>query len=133
MYLSEISYSYGFIVIFLIFTALLFYLVIPVGGAFYVRKKWRKFRQNLRRSLDLPMVVPGFRRDDGSLGLHRFLGELEAIEGDDLLWIHGALGTITADMRNASVYNMTDTGSNSQLYKNLYPYPFPKTSLVHMS
>lgn len=133
MFLSEINSNYGLIVAFLFLTAFLFYLVIPVSGAFSVRKKWRIFRKNLRDSLDLPMAVPGFSRKEGSMGLYRFLGELEAIEGDDLLWIRGAQGTITADMRNASVYNMTDTGSNSQIYENLYPYPFPKTSLVHMS
>lgn len=133
MFLSELNSYFGLIVVLLILTAFFFYLVIPISGAFYARKKWRTFRINLRRSLDLPMAVPGFSRKDGSLGLHRFLGNLEAIEGDNLLWIRGAQGTITAEMRNARVYNMTDTGDSSELYENLYPYPLPKTSLVHMS
>lgn len=131
MFLSE--YTSELIVALLFLTALVFYLLIPISGAFYVRKNWRIFRKNLKASLLLPMAVPRFSSEEGSLGLHRFLGELEAIEGDDLLWIKGAHGTITADMRNARVYNMTDSGSNTELYENLYPYPLPKKSLVHMS
>jgi hypothetical protein len=133
MFLSEIYLYSELIVALLILTALVFYLLVPISGAFYVRRNWRIFRKNLKHSLVLPMAVPRFTREEGSLGLHRFLGELEAIEGDDLLWIRGAQGTITADMRNARVYNMTDSGSNTQLYENLYPYPLPNTSLVHMS
>ncbi|MDC7234517.1 MAG: hypothetical protein PQJ58_14890 [Spirochaetales bacterium] len=134
MFLSELtSLSAESVLLLLLFIAFLFYLIIPIGGAFYVRKNWRVFRTNLRRSLDLPMAVPGFTEKQGSLGLHRFLGELEAIEGDDLLWIKGSQGTITAEMKNARVYNMTDTGVQTRVYSHLYPYTLPGKSLVHMS
>ncbi|QEN08883.1 hypothetical protein EXM22_13110 [Oceanispirochaeta crateris] len=112
--------------------AALFYLLIPVSGAFYVRRQWRIFRKNLRHSLDVPLVVPRVTSLSASLGLHRFLGQLEAIEGSTLLWIRGKSGTITADMKDARIYKQTDPGINDELYRHLYPYALPKISLSQM-
>jgi len=113
--------------------AVLFYFIIPVGGAFYVRSRWRIFRKSLRASLDFPLAVPGFTTYRGSLGLHRFLGSLEALEGSDKLWIKGPHGSITADMKNAEVYNLTDPGTDDQIHSHLYPYSLPNESLTRMS
>ncbi len=133
MFLSEINLHAGLILALLVICAFLFYLIIPVAGAFSARHKWRVFRKNLRRALDIPMAVHRVQNKNGDLGLHRFLGELEAIEGDDILWIKGSSGTITADMRNATVYNMTDSEGADQIYRHLYPFPLPTKSLVSMS
>jgi len=117
----------------LLLLALFFYFIIPVGGAFYVRRRWRVFRATLRASLDFPLAVPRFTESSGSLGLHRFLGSLEAIEGSDKLWIRGPHGSITADMKNAAVYNLTDPGTDDQVYEHLYPFSLPTVSLTLMS
>ncbi len=117
----------------LISLAVLFYFIIPVGGAFYVRRMWRFFRRSLRASLDFPLALPSFTTYSGSLGLHRFLGRLEAIEGSDRLWIRGPHGSLTADMKNAAVYNLTDPGRDDQIYDHLYPYSLPNESLTRMS
>ncbi|MDA3956393.1 MAG: hypothetical protein PF479_06655, partial [Oceanispirochaeta sp.] len=128
MYLPDPS-----IILIRLFTlAVIFNLLVPVSGAFHVRRKWRTFRSLLRKSLDLPLAVPRFTTLSGSLGLHRFLGRLEAIEGSDLLWIKGKQGSITADIRNAHVYKLTDPGSNDEVCPHLYPYPLPQVSLTRM-
>lgn len=116
----------------LFLTALLFYFLVPVGGAFYVRGRWREFRYNLRFSLDLPMLKPRYLPGDRESGLFRFKGRLEAIEGDDIVWIKGPGGSVCADMRDAVVYNMTDPGSDDQVYSFLYPFPLPRISLSPM-
>ena len=66
-------------------------------------------------------------------GLFRYKGRLEAIEGDNIIWIHGPAGSVCADMRGAVVYNMTDPGSNDQIYDYIYPSPLPRVSLSPMS
>ena len=78
------------------------------------------------------MVKPHFLPGHGESGLFRFKGRLEAIEGDDIVWIKGPGGSVCADMRDAVVYNMTDPGSNDQIYSSLYPYPLPRISLSPM-
>ncbi len=79
------------------------------------------------------MARPHFLPGDPESGLFRFKGRLEAIEGDNIAWIKGPGGSLCADMRDAVVYNMTDPGSNDQIYNHLYPYPLPQVSLSPMS
>ncbi|MDC7241613.1 MAG: hypothetical protein PQJ50_14760 [Spirochaetales bacterium] len=133
MFLFDVTDYPGLVLAQILLAALVFYLLIPVSGAFFARHKWRVFRKNLRRALDIPMAVHSVTALNGNMGLHRFLGELEAIEGDDIIWIRGASGTLTADMRNATVYNMIDSGGADQVYSHLYPFPLPMKSLVPMS
>ena len=118
--------------ILLLLVAFLFYFLIPLGGAFYVRKRWRDFRHNLRASLDFPMLKPRFLPGDRESGLQRFKGRLEAMEGDNIVWVKGPGGSVCVDMRDAVVYNMTDPGSNDQIYDYLYPFPLPRISLSPM-
>ena len=119
--------------VFLLFlTAFIFYFLVPLGGAFYVRERWRTFRCNLRSSLDFPMMKPHYRPGDLESGLFRFKGRLEAIEGDNIVWIKGPGGSVCADMRDAVVYKMTDPGSNDHIYDYLYPFPLPRISLSPM-
>lgn len=92
-------------------TALLFFLVLPVVGAFLARARWRMFRDALRAVSRWPSV--GERRGalpfdagdpDGFVGFHRFFGSLEALQGDDRIWLSGRGGSVAVDLRGVNVY-----------------------------
>ena len=84
----------------------LFYLAIPGVGAFLVRGQWRVFRRRLLEVSHFPRANPGaWRREKTSfLGNFRFFGSLEAIQGDDRIWITNGVFSVAADLRHAKVY-----------------------------
>lgn len=94
---------YDFLVI--LSVAFFFYGIVPVIGAFSVRRNWRKFRSrfdNLRLSslLDYKLY-----QDAASKGKEfRFLGGLESVTDDQTLWVRNDDITIPVDMKNVSIY-----------------------------
>lgn len=91
--------------------ALLFFLVLPVVGAFLARARWRMFRDALRAVSRWPSVderrgpLPSDAGDpDGFVGFHRFFGSLEALQGDDRIWLAGGGGSVAVDLRGVNVY-----------------------------
>jgi hypothetical protein len=96
--------------ILIIFLILTFYLVIPGLGAFQVRSRWRTFRKKIIDASLLPMVGYNEIRKSFSsnqenyLGQFRFFGELEAIQGDDIIWLKGGNISLSAEMSRIKVY-----------------------------
>ncbi len=90
----------------LIVLALLFFIVIPGVGAFHVRGRWRGFRRCMIDSSRHPIAryatITG--KTDGFLGSYRFIGTLEAIQGDDIIWIHDGTVSMSVDMKGVPVY-----------------------------
>jgi hypothetical protein len=91
--------------------ALLFFLLLPGIGAFLARARWRTFRGALRAVSRWPSVdarheapPPGPGEPDGFAGYHRFFGSLEALQGDDRIWLSGDAGSVAVDLRGVSVY-----------------------------
>jgi hypothetical protein len=91
--------------------ALLFFLVLPGVGAFLARARWRTFRDALRAVSRWPSAdarngprSSGAGEPDGFIGFHRFFGSLEALQGDDRIWLSGAAGSVAVDLRGVSVY-----------------------------
>jgi len=91
--------------------ALLFFLLLPGVGAFLARARWRTFRSALLAvsrwpSVDARRDTPssGAAGTDGFVGFYRFFGSLEALQGDDRIWLSGAAESVAVDLRGVSVY-----------------------------
>ena len=116
----------------ILFISLTFYIIIPLSGAFLVRSRWRVFRRNLQHSLFCSGDIR-LPEEDGSLGCRRILAELEALEGNDLIWVRSSENrSITVEMRNGSVYFMPPLSMKEKLYPHLLPVPLPAASLENV-
>ncbi len=85
--------------------AILFYLAIPGIGAFLVREQWRLFRKRITEVSRYPMLnprAPG-RERNAFIGYFRFFGTLEAIQGDDRIWITNGAFSVAADLHHGSL------------------------------
>lgn len=90
-------------------TAVFFYLILPVCGGIISRTRWKSFRSRIMAAQGLPR-----------LGLHsvyepeaefRFYGEVDAIGGQNELWLRNEELACVIDARAASVYILSGTGS----------------------
>jgi hypothetical protein len=83
-----------------------FYAVLPAVGAFHAREQWRRFRRTVIAVSHYPTASPGaVSRSRGPfVGFHRFFGTLEAIQGDDRIWITNGHFSVAADLRDVHVY-----------------------------
>jgi hypothetical protein len=91
--------------------ALLFFLALPGVGAFLARARWRTFRAALGNVSRWPSADARAEASpsspvsaDGFVGFRRFFGALEALQGDDRIWLSGAAGSVAVDLRGVSVY-----------------------------
>ncbi|MBI9101155.1 MAG: hypothetical protein JEY99_01980 [Spirochaetales bacterium] len=112
------------IVAFLI--AIFFYLLIPAGGAFYVRRRWRLFRKSVIDSSSLPEVSYAKLKNvsDGYAGEFRMLGSLQAIQGDDSVWISNRAISLRVQLTGVDVYTLPHSaligkGRNISIRENL--------------
>jgi hypothetical protein len=91
--------------------AVLFYAALPALGAFLARGQWRRFRRTVTMVSHYPTAVPGAVGREGSapVGYYRFFGTLEAIQGDDRIWLTNGRFSVAADLRNVRVYLIPET------------------------
>ena len=93
---------------FVVITAIaaLFFLIAPGLGAIYVRRRWRIFRKQIYDSSLRPTVHYGEfeNADEGFVGMFRFIGVLEAIQGSDTIWMHDGMISASADLKGTTVY-----------------------------
>jgi hypothetical protein len=91
---------------FILAVATLFYLAIPGIGAFLVRGRWRLFRSTIHDVSRYPMLIPrAFGRERNEfVGYFRFFGTLEAIQGEDRIWITNGATSVAADLKKLNVY-----------------------------
>jgi hypothetical protein len=92
--------------------ALLFYAALPGIGAFRVRGRWRVFRQTIHEVSRYPTATPHAvgRERNAFIGLFRFFGTLEAIQGEHRIWITNGRFSVAADLRNVHVYLIPENG-----------------------
>jgi hypothetical protein len=92
--------------------AILFYLAVPGVGAFLARAQWRRFRRRLLAVSLFPTANPArMPREKASLlGEFRFFGTLEAIQGDERIWITNGRLSVAADLGGLSVYILPRQG-----------------------
>jgi hypothetical protein len=86
--------------------AALFYVAFPAIGAFIVRAQWRVFRKTVIAASRFPTAGPSAigRDRSGSLGQYRFFGALEAIQGDNRIWITNGRFSVAAELRGVRVH-----------------------------
>ncbi len=89
-----------------IIVAFLFYLVIPGIGAFSTRAKWRWFRRSIIQiSLRPDVSYAAMRRPDGEIpGNYRIIGNLQAIEGGNVVWVKSGSVSVAAELSGVDVY-----------------------------
>ena len=95
-----------YLIIFIILV-LVFYLVIPGLGAFYARKQWKDFRNNIIKSGFYPILdYHRFRKqtDDELPCLCRFFGRIEAIQNENEIWLRQGNFTVTVDLQDVKIY-----------------------------
>ena len=97
--------------ILVIIVAVLFYVVVPAIGAFFARGQWRRFRTAVTMVSHYPTATPGVvgREHAAPTGYYRFFGALEAIQGDDRIWLTNGRFSVAADLRNVRVYLIPET------------------------
>jgi len=90
----------------ILLVALVFYGVIPLWGAWRVRKAWNRFREAGIQALGSPEVDFSLLPSDQPLPTSpvRLTGTLEAFEGDDRLWIGNDRVSMAVSLRGAPVY-----------------------------
>ncbi|MDP3177527.1 MAG: hypothetical protein Q8M76_06460, partial [Spirochaetaceae bacterium] len=99
--------------------ALLFYLIIPLAGAFGLRSQWRRFRGRVTELSLAPLL--GYRDiarasrpgTPETLGRYRLYGKLEALEGRDKIWVRGTEASAVVDLSNASVYTLSSAADET--------------------
>jgi hypothetical protein len=91
--------------------AALFYTAFPAIGAFIARAHWRMFRRTVIAVSRYPSAGPAAigRERSAAAGTFRFFGTLEAIQGDDRIWITNGRLSVAADLRGVRVYLVPDS------------------------
>jgi hypothetical protein len=83
----------------------LFFGLIPGIGAFFVRSRWRLFRRRIAESSLYPFLdYCDLSRTGDFLGHYRVFGQLEAIQGENRIWINNGSFTVEADLTQAKLY-----------------------------
>jgi hypothetical protein len=108
--------------------AALFFVVIPGVGATTVRRAWRQFRASIESASLLPTLRLGAdAQETAASGSYRFFGSLEAIQGDDLMWLTDGRLTVGAHLGGVRVFLLTSPalGHEPQLlpWKRVYSLP----------
>ncbi len=90
--------------------AALFYVAIPAVGAFVARGQWRRFRAAMTEASRYPTASAAWvGRERGTPpGRCRFFGSLEAIQGDNRIWISNGRFSVAVDLRGVRVFLIPD-------------------------
>lgn len=99
-----------------IFIAILFYLILPGIGMLSVSDRWRRFR----RAILGAGFCPIYPAENLSAKRYRFFGELEAIEGQDIVWLNDGKRRVRVKLKNCPIYNLP--GGSFQTGESLIRY-----------
>jgi hypothetical protein len=114
------------LLIFLI--AFVFYGLIPGIGAFLIRAQWSRFRRRLISASLLPIATSTISKTQKGkyIGDYRCFGTLEAIQGNNRVWIAGKDFSIAADLEKTSIYLLSSYPYELQIEKGeQQEYSFP--------
>jgi len=118
----------------ILFFALLFYAFIPGIGAFAIRSRWRKFRHRLTDSaIYTPLDYRELRRAEAESSAekrkYRFFGHLQAMQGDNTIWISDGKVSVSADLERVFVYVLSEESSWVDSGYREYPVQPPRKVL----
>ena len=88
----------------LVLIPLLFYVIIPLIGAFRVRSIWRRFRKTVIDASFYPICTYREIKVQKKEGLYRFFGEIESIQTEGVMWVNSDSVTLTVKMDYCHVY-----------------------------
>lgn len=101
-----------------ILVAILFYVLVPVLGAFHTHRRWRIFRSRLvalSGAAELnELVSVGGASSGGEALTVRFTGDIEGIEGSGRIWLRGEGATAVVDLGKASFHVLADEGGGQR-------------------
>lgn len=83
--------------------AFFFYLFIPVIGAFIVKKQWKSFRLSVYKTEKLPELEEVIAQHR-TVSLCLAKGEINAIEGENELWVKGSKFFFIIDLKDSIVF-----------------------------
>jgi hypothetical protein len=96
--------------------AFMFYVFLPVIGAFIARGQWRQFRRTIVEAASLPKLDPAAFKVHGEItGHYRFEGEIDAIGGQHELWITGTAMSCVVDLKDAWVFVLAIRSGESRI------------------
>jgi hypothetical protein len=113
-----------------------FYVLIPGAGAFAVRNRWRRFRRRLTeasrlRQADYSQLRRSSTVPDGErLGSFRFFGTLEAIQGNDTIWLKDGRVSFACSMTRVTVFLLPAGGMLNPEEAGGYSFPDDTPSSV---
>ncbi|MDR2501344.1 MAG: hypothetical protein LBD37_09770 [Treponema sp.] len=83
--------------------AFFWYCLVPAGGAFAVRRRWRRFRRRFDDLRLYPMLNYAWY-SQGSGGIFRYIGGFESLTGRHTLWLRSEDLTIPVVLSGADAY-----------------------------
>lgn len=97
--------------------AIVFYVLIPIAGAFRLRNQWRHFRERIVtlegvQRLSYHQLSAALRSGKAAVGCFRLSGTIDAIEGDNRLWVRGSGVSALVDLSRAPLY-VLDSGDEA--------------------
>jgi hypothetical protein len=118
----------------ILFFALLFYTFIPGIGAFAIRSSWRKFRHSLAESaIYTPLDYRELRKAEAESSAekrrYRFFGHLQAMQGDNTIWVSDGKVSVSADLERVFVYVLSEESSWVESGYTEYPVQPPRKVL----
>ena len=124
MTLQATVYQHLFIIVLI---TLFFYAFIPLIGAFWVRTGWRRFRyQLMKASLQKNISYKDVYGNEPS-GYYRFFGSLQALEGENILWLKNNNVSVGIDLEGVPIYMLPSISAEKPFSKKLnYPDKSPK-------
>ncbi len=104
-----------YLIILVFAAAFLFFGLIPGIGAFSVRSRWRLFRRRIQESSLFPFLsYSDLSRRGDLLGRYRVFGQLEAIQGENRIWINNGSFTVEVDLQSAKLYFLPSFSTKAQ-------------------
>jgi hypothetical protein len=90
--------------------AFLWYALIPIIGAFIVRKNWRRFRKRFDKLRSRPLLdYASSRQLNADPAEFRFAGNFESVTEDKVLWIRSGELTMPVDLAGANTFALPNT------------------------
>lgn len=104
-----------YLLLLVLLVAFIFYGLIPGIGAFFARSRWRLFRRRIQESSLYPFLgYSDLSKQGDFLGNYRVFGDLEAIQGNNSIWINNGSFTVEADLKAAKLYFLPSFSVASQ-------------------
>lgn len=110
----------------IILITLLFYGLVPLIGAFSVRTRWRRFRNELMKASLRPSLTYGAVHDGTSSGFYRLFGSLQAVQDENILWLADSTVSVSIDLTDVPLYILPSVPKGEYMIKTgKYPDESP--------